>query len=147
MKCGFQVIMKGYTIQDTQFMCDFLTRPSQNSKQIASVHPTNNNNCVQFNLMSWQFGWKVRNEHIFTSTYNHLTKYHTWYIYKPDWYTVLLFLAIVWRFNNCHFWLVMFLRRAIHAQHFIKSVSNKQTRYRKHFILHMTKMWHTYLEI
>ena len=108
--------MKGYTIQDTQFKCDFLTRPSQNSKQIASVPPTNNNNnkYVRLNLTSWQFGWKVRNVHIFTTTYNHLTKYHTWYIYKPDWYIVVLFLAIMWRFNDCHLWLVMFLRRAIH---------------------------------
>jgi hypothetical protein len=55
------------------------------------VPPTNNNdNSVQLKLTSWQFGWKVRNAHIFTSTYNHLTKYHAWYIYKPDWYAVLL---------------------------------------------------------
>jgi len=82
--------MKSCTIQDKHIKCDFVTRPSQNSKQIASVPPTNNNNSVQLKLTSWQFGWKVRNAHIFTSIYNHKTKYHTWYIYKPDWYTVLL---------------------------------------------------------
>jgi hypothetical protein len=114
LKCGFQVIMKGYTIQDTHIECDFLTRPSQNSKQTASVPPTNNNNnCAQFNLTSWQFGWKARNAHLLTTTYKYLTKYHTWHVYKPDRYTVLLFLAIMWRFNDCHLLLVMFLRRAI----------------------------------
>ena len=33
----------------------------------------------------------------------------------PDWYTVLLFLAIMWTFNDCHLRLVMFLGCAIHA--------------------------------
>ena len=46
---------------------------------------------------------------------NILTKYHTWYVYKPDWYTVLLFLAIMWTVNDRHLWLVMFLRHDIHA--------------------------------
>lgn len=107
--------MKGYTIQYTHIKCDFLTRPTQNSKQIASVPPTNNNNCVQLNPTSSQFGRKVRNAHLFTTTYKHLTKYHTWLIYKPDWYTVLLYLAIMWTFNDCHLQLVMFLRCAVYA--------------------------------
>jgi len=129
--------------------CDFLTRLTQNPKQIASVPPTNNNNCVQLNLTSWQFEWKARNAHLFTTTHKYLNKYHTWYIYiyiyKPDWCTVILFLAIMWTFNDCHLRMVMFLRYAIHAN--ISSSRYQITRYQINSTLLMTTIRHNYNKI